>query len=151
MLGEDGMVKVVRCITFALVVAATGLTVSYAEKSAREVSATGQVLFWREPVDLASRDLFYGPGGQQHQPNGPYTFIKEDLDGTSPKWVIRDRDGVKWKVKLGAEARPETTATRLVWAAGYFANEDYFLADLRVAGIPDHLHRGQNLIAADGS
>ena len=45
---------------------------------------------------------------------------------------MRDENGVRWRVKLGPEARPETVATRLLWAPGYFANEDYFLRNLRV-------------------
>jgi hypothetical protein len=57
---------------------------------------------------------------------------------------------VKWKVKLGVEARPETVASRLVWAAGYFTTEDYFAPELHVAGMPAHLRRGQNLVSADG-
>ena len=56
---------------------------------------------------------------------------KEDMDGTNPKFSVKDRDGVKWKVKLGVEARPETAASRLVWAAGYYTDEDYFLADFK--------------------
>ena len=58
---------------------------------------------------------------------------------------------MKWKVKLGEEARPETVATRLVWAAGYFADEDYFLPDMRVAEMPRRLQRGQKLVDPDGS
>jgi hypothetical protein len=109
------------------------------------------VKMWEEPTDIASRDLFYGPGGQKDAPGGAFTFEKEDLDGTNPKFVVHDRDGVKWKVKLGEEARPETVASRLVWAAGYFADEDYFLQDFKVEGMPSHLHRGGNLVAPDGS
>jgi hypothetical protein len=77
--------------------------------------------------------------------------VKEDLDGTNPKFVIRDRDGVNWKVKLGVEARPETAASRFVWAAGYFADEDYFLPALQVRDMPPRLRRGENFIASDGS
>lgn len=106
---------------------------------------------WHDPTDIASRNLYYGPGGKEHEPHGVFIFIKEDLDGTNPKFVARDQDGVKWKVKLGAEARPETVASRLAWAVGYFANEDYFLADLRVGDMPPRLHRGQNLVSRDGS
>ena len=108
-------------------------------------------LLWREPTDIAARDLFHGIGGEDHQPRGPFTFIEEDLQGSNPKFDIRDQDGVKWKVKLGAEARPEVAASRLVWAAGYFTNEDYFLEDLHVQDMPRRLHRGQNLVASDGS
>jgi len=61
-----------------------------------------------------------------------------------------DENGVKWRVKLGVEARPEVVATRLVWAVGYYANEDYFVPELRVEGMP-HLKRGQNLVSKDGT
>ena len=108
-------------------------------------------ILWREPTDIASRNLLYGAGGEDHQPHGPFTFIEEDLKGSNPKFDIRDQDGVKWRVKLGAEARPEVAASRLVWAVGYFTNEDYFVEDLHVQDMPPHLHRGQNLVAADGS
>jgi hypothetical protein len=111
----------------------------------------GTAVLWQNPVDISSRNLFYGPGGKEHEPHGTFTFVEEDLDGTNPKIVVRDQDGVKWTVKLGGEARPETAASRLTWAVGYFANEDYFLPDLRVANMPPHLHRGQKLIAPDGS
>ena len=79
-------------------------------------------------------------------PHGTVTFVKEDLDGSSPKFLVRDQDGQKWKVKLGIEARPETAASRIVWAVGYYANEDYFVRELQVLGMPDRLHRGERLI-----
>jgi hypothetical protein len=105
---------------------------------------------WREPNDIHSENLFYGPGGESHEPHGPFTFVKEDLSGTNPKFDVRDKDGVKWRIKLGAEARPETVATRLVWAVGYHADEDYFLAEAHVDGLPARVHRGQKLIEAGG-
>src|SRR5262245_9645629 len=83
---------------------------------------------WVEPVGLASWDLFYGPGGQERAPrHKEFEFIKEDTDGTTPKYFVRDADGVRWKMKLGEEARPETAASRLVWAAGYQTNDEYLL------------------------
>src|SRR5205823_6272753 len=45
---------------------------------------------------------------------------------------------------------PETVASRLVWAVGYYTNEDYFLPVLRVRNVP-RLQRGQNLVSPDGS
>lgn len=101
--------------------------------------------------NVTSCNVFYGPGGEQHQPHGPFKFIREDLNGTSPKFVVRDSQGVKWKIKLGAEARPETAASRLIWAAGYFANEDYFLPVIQVTNLPARLHRGRRFVASDGS
>jgi hypothetical protein len=119
--------------------------------SRAEMARSESAVLWRDPVDIGARNLFYGPGGEKDQPHGPFTFIEEDLHGTNPKYIVRDRDKVKWTVKLGLEARPETAASRLVWAAGYFTNEDYFLSDLRVDQMPAHLKRGRNLVAADGS
>ena len=114
-------------------------------------ASAGSAVLWKDPSDIASRDLFYGPGGKTHQPSGAFTFVKEDLEASSPKFVVRDADGVEWKVKLGGEARSETAATRIVWAVGYFTDEDYLLRTLRVANMPLRLHRGQSLVAADGS
>jgi hypothetical protein len=122
-----------------------------ANKTSAAIVGTGPAALWRNPSDIASRNLFYGPGGKEHEPHGPFTFLKEDLDGTNPKFEVQDGDGVKWKVKLGEEARPETVASRLVWAAGYFVNEDYFLPTFRAEDMPHHLHRGQNRVASDGS
>ena len=118
---------------------------------ADRVVATGPAVMWSDPKDLESRNLFYGPGGQEHEPGGKMTFVEEDLDGSSPKFVVRDENGDKWKAKLGVEARPETVATRLVWAVGYYANEDYFLPELKVQGLPTRLHRGRGLVDADGT
>jgi hypothetical protein len=106
---------------------------------------------WHQPNDIATRNLFYGPGGKEHEPRPPFTFVKEELDGTNPKFVVKDRDGEKWKVKLGQEARPETAASRLTWAAGYFADEDYLVPVLHVRDLPSRLKRGQQLINPDGS
>ncbi len=110
----------------------------------------GPAVLWRDPVDLASRDLYYGPGGKAHEPHGPFTFEKEDRKGSNPKFDVIDSQGVRWTVKLGVEARPETAASRLVWAAGYFANEDYFLPVLQVEKM-QHLHRGENQVSRDGT
>ena len=104
-----------------------------------EIRESSQVIFWRDPTDIATRNLFYGQGGKDHQPHGTFTFDKEDLDGTNPKFTVRDQDGVKWKVKLGTEAQPETVASRLLWAAGYYANEDYYLPSIHVVNMPAQL------------
>ena len=73
------------------------------------------------------------------------------MEGTNPKFDVHDENGVKWKVKMGHEARPETVASRLVWAVGYSANEDYFLPELHVEGMPEHLHRGQQFVGPQGT
>ena len=108
-------------------------------------------VIWMEPTDITSRNLLYGPGGAEHAPHGLMTFLKEDREGANPKFDLQDSGGTKWKAKLGAEARPETVAAHLLWAVGYFADEDYFVANLQVDNMPAHLKRGQELIKAEGS
>jgi len=141
------------CVAVILMILPASSDAKHANKSHEpnnEVSRNVPAVLWRDPTDITSRDLYYGPGGKEHAPHTTFTFLKEDLNGTNPKFDIRDDDGVKWRVKLGVEARPETVATRLVWAVGYYANEDYFLPDLHVENMP-RLRRGQNLVAPDGS
>lgn len=111
---------------------------------------------WTDPADISTRDLFYGEGGKHDAPPGTtFTYLKEDLSGTSAKIDVRDEHGVKWRVKLGEEARPETVATRLLWAAGYFANEEYFLPEIQVQGLQPlskkRRKRAKGLIDEDGA
>jgi len=109
-------------------------------------------VIWRDPGDVASLNLFYGAGGKEHapDPNGTFTFLKENLLGTNPKFEIKDDQGVEWKVKLGQEPQSETAATRFLWAAGYFVDEDYYLAELKVTNMPK-LHRGEEFVSAGGT
>jgi hypothetical protein len=115
----------------------------------KKVRRNPSAILWRLPENVASRDLFFGPGAKDHQPQGPYVFVEEDKGGTNPKFDIRDSKGVIWRVKLGEEARPETAATRLLWAVGYFADEAYFVRELVVKGLQP-LSRGQDLVLAGG-
>src|SRR5206468_1323428 len=108
-------------------------------------------VLWSDPVDIASRNLFYGEGGERDQPHGTMTFLKEAKGGTNPKFDVRDEDGTKWTAKLGVEARPETVAAHLLWAVGFFTDEDYFVPQLSVDGIPSNLQRGQTLIGRSGT
>src|SRR5258707_506472 len=140
------MVKKRKVLTLCLSMAilATPAVASEKKRDIAKANITVEpAVLWRNPADITTRNLFYGPGGKEHEPHGPVTFVKEDLDGTNPKIVARDQDGVKWKVKMGPEARPETAATRLVWAAGYYVNEDYFVPTLHCDNLPAHLRRGQ--------
>jgi len=121
------------------------------KKLSVEITELKNPRLWQNPGNIRSRNLFYGPGGKQDAPDTAYTFEKEDLDGTSPKFIVRDESGVRWKVKMGVEARPETVASRLVWSVGYYTSEDYLVPEIQVANLPTHLHRGQNFIAPRGT
>lgn len=99
-------------------------------------------VLWQSPHDLTTRNLTYGIGGEGDAPSGRVHFTKEDRHGNSPKFDVRDEQGRKWKVKLGTEARSETAATRLLWAVGYYTDEDYYVPTLDVEGLPQ-LKRGK--------
>ena len=120
-------------------------------RSRKALSTSGlTATLWEEPKDIATRNLFYGSGGKEHLPQGKLTFIKEDDTGSNPKFEVKDEQGTKWKVKLGPEAQSETAATRLVWAAGYFTDETYYLPELRVEGLKP-LKRGHRFVSVNGT
>jgi len=118
---------------------------------AKEKAVDLPAVIWRDPGNISTLNLVYGAGGSEHapDPNGTYTFDKEDMEGTSPKFDVQDEHGVKWRIKLGQEPQAETAATRLLWAAGYFVDEDYYLPEVKVRGLTK-LRRGQNFVSGDG-
>lgn len=101
-------------------------------------------VLWEDPGNIAGKNLLLGLGGSKHQPQAPFTFLDEDSNGTNPKFDARDADGKKWRVKLGSESRPEVVASRLLWAVGYFTDDDYVLPTAQVSGL--HLKRGAQLV-----
>jgi hypothetical protein len=115
------------------------------QKEDKDKKLSGTPVLWRNPGDISSRDLVYGPGSARLAPAAPFTFIKEDKDGESPKFVVKDARGVEWRVKLGPESQSETVATRLVWSVGYFAEEAYYLDSVRINGLP-RLSRGRQYV-----
>lgn len=139
-------------LAFAITVCAGDIPTKKRHKAELETAESAQSgVLWLAPVDLESRNLFWGSGGEARAPHSPaFTFDKEDMNGSNPKLDVLAADQVKWKLKLGSEARPETAATRFVWAIGYFTTDNYLVPELRVDELPQHLHRGQNLIGPGG-
>ena len=111
-------------------------------------AGTNAVL-WRDMGDAAALNLLDGPGEKTGGPGTDFKFIGEIKTGTAPKFDVEDERGAKWKVKLGPEVKPEVAATRLLWAAGYFADEDYYRAEIRVQGMPP-LSRGKAYVTDGG-
>jgi hypothetical protein len=116
-----------------------------AEKQNKKKKDKGTPVLWRNPGDMRKRDLYYGPGSKALAPKPPFKFVKEDKSGASPKFDVVDARGVKWRVKLGSEAQSETAANRLVWAAGYNAEETYYLDRAQIDGLKK-LSRGQKFV-----
>lgn len=102
---------------------------------------------WSDRGNAAALDILNGPGGKESQPGTSFKFIEESESGTSPKFIVEDENGVRWKVKLGLEVKSETAATRLVWAAGYFVDQDYYRKEIRVQGMKK-LSRGKEYISS---
>src|SRR5262249_2619888 len=111
---------------------------------------TSTAIIWKDPGNIRAKDLFTGPPGDEFRPKLPMKFLKEDKHGHNSKMDLEDAQHKKWKAKLGIEAQPEIVATRLLWAVGYFTNENYFVPDLEVKGLPPHLSRGQGHVIAPG-
>jgi len=118
---------------------------AHAQKSGKGKESSGAHVLWRDPGDIASRDLLYGPGSADLAPQPPFSFVEEVKGGESPKFKVRDARDVEWSVKLGPEAQSETVATRLVWAVGYFAEEAYYFDELKLDKIP-RLSRGREYV-----
>ena len=93
---------------------------------------------WVDPVDLETRDLFAGPGGESLAPSAatPFVFVREDRGGHSPGFDVRGPDGTLWSVKIGPEAQTEVASSRLLWALGYHQPPTYYLASWTMSGGP---------------
>jgi hypothetical protein len=105
---------------------------------------------WRDPGPTESLDLAAGPGGRDGAPAPPFEFVEEHATGSFPCISARDARGRMWRVKWGHEVHTEAFATRFAWAAGYFAEVNYFVPSGRIEGVST-LQRAGECIAEDGS
>lgn len=94
---------------------------------------------WRDRGDIASLDLYHGPGGRELQPPSGRTwkFRKQDSKGFSPGWDVVDSAGREWSVKQGPEAQSEVVASRILWVLGYHQPPTYYVADWSLADGPE--------------
>jgi hypothetical protein len=104
-------------------------------------------ILWHDPGDISALDLLHGQGGTVDEPQPPFTFLGEDHNESSPKVDVRDAYGRKWRGKLGLEVNAEIAVSRLLWAVGYFVEEDYYVATATVPGI--HMSRGNKYVHGD--
>ncbi|PYQ15765.1 MAG: hypothetical protein DMF80_07665 [Acidobacteria bacterium] len=95
--------------------------------------------FWAEPADLASRNLLHGEGGAAlaPAPGAPFMFVKKKEHGFSPGYTVKDARGTRWHAKMGIEARPEVTVSRLLWAIGFRQPPLYLLESWTLGGGPE--------------
>src|SRR5581483_6060570 len=106
------------------------------QKLEAEEAVIGSAVMWEAPIDIERRDLFYGIGGKKGEPDlsARFTFVQKHPTGHWKKIDVEDSRGRRWVVRFGPEARPETVASRLVWAVGYHTDQDYFVKRARIEG-----------------
>jgi len=112
--------------------------------------ARGQAVLWHDPGAVAQLDFRYGIGGKEQAPQAPFTFVKEDSTGTSPKVIVQDANGRTWSIKFGPEASPDTFSSRMVWAVGYWVETNYFVSQGVIRGAHD-LSRARRDVDAAGN
>jgi hypothetical protein len=130
-------ISLTLCMTFLLTLAP--LATRAQKKDKDEKKLTGTPVLWKEPTDIATRDLMAGPGGEALKPDlSRVVFNGSDPDSTgySVKWNVLDGAGTKWVVKIGNEARPETASVRLAWAVGYVTEINYLVPCIVIVNAP---------------
>jgi len=124
-----------KSISVAIVVMVFGFSLAEAKQKNKEVPRGAPVL-WRAPGNIASRNLFLGPGGTAMRPDlSRITFLEEDKGGYSgTKYRIRDGAGREWVAKVSKESQSEAAAVRLLWAVGYETEVNYLVPRLTIPG-----------------
>jgi hypothetical protein len=122
-------------LAFILSLSLTAAGTLAAKDKKKKPMPKGTPVLWQPPRDIASRDLFNGPGGAAMKPNlRGITFIKDEEGGYSEKFRVRDAEGREWVAKVGKEAQSETAAVRLLWAAGYMTEVNYLAPRVNIRG-----------------
>ena len=127
--------KLVTLIVFALLLSVTSIETGFAKPKKKKEALTGTPVLWERPTDIASRDLYLGPGGAAMRPDvRRITFIKEEKGGYSKKYRVRDASGREWVAKIGKEAQAETSAVRLLYGLGYLTEVNYLVPRVTIPG-----------------
>ena len=100
--------KLVKFVTLLIIIFSFSLTFIFAQKKSKVVLPKGKPVMW-DKVNIGQRNLFYGPGGKEMQPDlSKITFIKEEKGGHNKKYRIKDGSGMVWVAKPGREAGDAT-------------------------------------------
>jgi hypothetical protein len=123
----------IACLFIALLFFPVGILGS--QDKEKKVIPAGKPLLWQEPVDIATRNLYWGPGGERLQPDlSKLTLIEEKESSGSIKYRVKDGSDREWIVKIGGEVRSETATSRIVWAAGYYTDATYLMPRIEIEG-----------------
>lgn len=133
-----------RTVAAALTIVTLALAPAACVSAKRPVKPTEPVppgaSIWKEPADLESRDLFYGPWGAKNAPDPDATYkLKERKQtGVNLGLTVEDPQGREWSVKqaypgnVDSEAPVEVALSRLLSAIGYHQPPVYFLPQFRL-------------------
>lgn len=122
-------------ILLTLIVGLTSIDTILAKDKKKQQMPSGTAVLWRRPTDIASRDLYLGPGGAGMRPDlRRLTLIKEEKGGYSKKYRVRDASGREWVAKIGKEAQSETATVRLLWGVGYETEVNYLIPSVYIPG-----------------
>jgi hypothetical protein len=103
-----------------------------------ENSADVKRVMW-EQVDIASRDLYFGPGGREMQPVLEKSqYLGRQPGGNNLKHRIKDGSGREWVAKIADESQPEAAAVRLLWGIGYKTEINYIVPKLEIAKVGNY-------------
>jgi hypothetical protein len=116
--------------------------------SSRSQEAAPPVV-WHDRGDAAALNLLSGPGGPDREPGMDFRFIRESVNGTSPKFEVQDENGVTWKAKLGEEVHGETAAAGCSGLPATLWTRTITGRRSTVRGM-EKLTRGQQFVSADG-
>jgi hypothetical protein len=120
-----------------LTVVSPAASAQESEKAKKE-TPQGTPVLWRDPGDVAAKNMLLGPGGEEMKPDlSSVTFMEEETGGYSPKFRVKDGAGKIWVAKVGKESQPETVSSRLVWAVGYVTEIPYLVPCVHIKGAPE--------------
>lgn len=93
---------------------------------------------WRDPGNIAARNLRFGRGGAALMPSAATEFVfrRSDVTGYSPGYDVVDPQGRRWDVKTGDEGQTEVIASRLLWAVGFHQPIVYFVPEWKMKDGP---------------
>src|ERR1051325_4061336 len=135
---RNSLSALIAIIAFGLLTVSLRAQKETKKDEPKSIPADAHAILWQEPTDITSRDLFLGSGGEALRPDlSQVVFLKDETKSYSTKYRGRDGARKEWVEKVGKEAQPETAATRLVWAAGYYADVTYLVPHVHIEGKGD--------------
>ena len=99
-------------IIYALMLIALAIAVN------SQTANNGKNVMW-EPVDIPSRDLFAGPGGESMKPDlSRVEFLEEEKSGHNKKYRIKDGSGKIWVANLDVKQDRKSLLSGCCTASG---------------------------------